>query len=79
MVAVPSNVAPLKNSTLLTVPSLSLALALSGIVAGEENVAPLAGPVNDTLGGVLAGLTKIAATADVVTAELLSVARAVRL
>jgi hypothetical protein len=49
-VAVPSSVAPLKNSTLLIVPPDSEAEAVIGIDAGAVNVAPLAGLVIDTVG-----------------------------
>ncbi len=49
-VAVPSRVAPLKNSTLLIDPPDSEAEAVIGIDAGAVNVAPLAGLVIDTVG-----------------------------
>jgi hypothetical protein len=43
--------APLRNSTLVTVPSMSDAVAARPIVAGAANVAPFAGCVSVTLGG----------------------------
>ena len=45
VVSVPNSVLPLNNSTLLIVPSLSLAVELMLIFAGARNVAPLAGLV----------------------------------
>ena len=45
---------PSKNSTFATVPSLSLADDLDRHAAGEVNIAPLAGLVIETVGGVLA-------------------------
>ena len=49
-VAVPSRVAPLKNSTLLIAAPDSEAEAVMGMVAAAVNVAPLAGLVIDTVG-----------------------------
>jgi hypothetical protein len=48
-------VLPFKNSTLAIVPSLSVAVALSEIVAGAVKVAPLSGLVRLTLGALLPG------------------------
>jgi amino acid permease len=44
---------PAKNSTFLTVPSLSVALAVMVIVVGAVNVAAFAGAVMLTAGGTL--------------------------
>src|SRR5687767_12949604 len=49
----PIRVAPAKKSTRLTVPSVSLALALIATVAGARYVAPDAGAVNDAAGELL--------------------------
>jgi hypothetical protein len=49
-VSVPKKLLPLNNSTLLIVPSLSLAVALTAIFAIAVNTAPLAGPVMLTVG-----------------------------
>jgi hypothetical protein len=49
-VIVESNVAPLKNSTLAIVPSLSTAAAIRFMVAGAEKIAPELGAVMDTVG-----------------------------
>ena len=54
-VSSPSLVAPLKNSTLATVPSASAAFAASEIFAGEVKLAPLDGEVSDTVGDWLDG------------------------
>ena len=48
---------PAKNSTLATVPSLSLAVAIRGISVGAVKPAPETGEVSVTLGGLLAGVT----------------------
>jgi len=78
LVAVPNRVVPLKKSTLVTVPSLSLADAVIVIFAGAVKLAPLAGLVMLTVGGELGGpLTVIVTAADVVAAPALSVALAV--
>jgi hypothetical protein len=71
---------PCKKSTRLTVPSVSLAFALTMMLAGALNVAPSAGAVSATVGGWFAGglFTVIERTADVVVAPSSSVARAVR-
>ncbi|MNV58450.1 hypothetical protein D3C71_1508280 [compost metagenome] len=49
----PSEVPPRKNSTLLTVPSLSLALALTVMLLPAVKLAPALGEVRLTLGGWL--------------------------
>jgi hypothetical protein len=41
--AVPTNVVPSKKSTVVTIPSLSLAVALTVIVAGAVKIAPVTG------------------------------------
>ena len=51
VVSSPSFAAPLKNSTLATVPSASDAVAARLTVAGAAKVAPLAGCVSVTVGG----------------------------
>jgi hypothetical protein len=71
-------VAPWKNSTLVTVPGdVSVALALIVILVPAANVAPEAGAVRLTDGGVLEDDTVIDLAADVVLALWLSVAIAV--
>ena len=55
-VSVPSGAEPLKNSTFVTEPSTSLAVAVTVIVAGSVNVAPLAGEVMLTDGSWLLGV-----------------------
>jgi hypothetical protein len=78
LVTVWINVDPLKNSTLLIVPSGSEAVAASAIVAGAEKTAPLPGAVKETAGGWFAGPVTVTVTgAEVVTAPSLSVATAV--
>src|SRR2546426_1019390 len=80
VVASPSLVPPWKNSTLATLPSTSVAVAEIGMFAGAVNVAPLAGLVMLTAGGLFdrPGLTVMLTAADVVVAPRLSVALAVR-
>ena len=75
----PSFVAPLKNSTLLTEPFASLALAAIVTEAGAVKVAPLVGEVRLTTGGVLPPVVvAVMVTAEeVVVAPWLSVATAV--
>src|SRR5713101_2256127 len=73
-VTVPASVAPSKKSTLAMVPSESLAVAVTVIVAGAVNTALLAGPVIVAVGGVS---TMILTAADVVLAPTSSVALAV--
>jgi hypothetical protein len=51
----PSLVVPLKNSTLVTWPSTSAAVAASGIVTGKVKLAPSDGDVSDTVGGWFGG------------------------
>src|SRR5205823_4466933 len=58
-------------------PSLSDALAASEIVAGAKKLLPDAGLVRLTVGTLFGAPTLIATGADVVTADRLSVARAV--
>ena len=53
VVSSPSLADPLKNSTLVTVPSESLAVAASETAAGAVKVAPLAGCVSAALGATL--------------------------
>ena len=65
-----------KNATDATVPSLSLAVAVTAIVAGDVNVAPSAGLVIETDGGTFAATVTCTAR-DVVVAPSLSVATAV--
>src|SRR5712692_10027645 len=72
-VAVPTSVAPSKKSTLATVPSASLAVAFTVMLAGAVKTALLAGPVIVTVGGTS---TIILTAAEVVLAPRLSVARA---
>ena len=73
-----SNVAPLKNSTLLMVaPVAGVALALIVMLAGGVKVALFAGEVMDTVGGG-GGVTVTVIGAEIVAAPLLSVALAVR-
>ena len=50
VVSVPTSVAPAKKSTLATVPSLSLGVAVSVIVAGAVKLPPPAGLVSATVG-----------------------------
>ena len=49
--AVPTSVAPEKNSTFAIVPMFAVALAWSAIVAGVVNVAPVTGVLSDTVTG----------------------------
>ncbi len=74
-VSVLSRVVPWKNSTLLTEPSASLAVALMVKLAGAFETVLLAGLVMLTVG---AALEMTVTAVDVVTALLLSVALAVR-
>ena len=73
----PSRVVPLRNSTLVTLPSGSLAVAVIVIVGFQGKIAPAVGEVMFTVGAVFAALTLIVAGALVVVAPRLSVARAV--
>ena len=77
VVSSPSFVVPLKNSTLVTVPSASEAVAARFTVAGAVKVAPLLGCVSVTVGAALLELTVIAEARLVVTPPRSSVARAV--
>src|SRR3954451_14320702 len=62
VVSSPSLADPLKNSTLLTVPSESVALAASETVAGAVNAAPFAGCVSAAPGAALLLTVTIFAT-----------------
>jgi hypothetical protein len=53
LASLPISVVPAKKSTRETVPSLSLAFALTSTVAGADTVVPFAGLVSVTVGGVL--------------------------
>ena len=77
VVSSPSFVAPRKNSTLWTVPSVSVAVASMVMVGCQANVASLAGEVMLAVGGLFAEMTVIVLAALVVVAPRLSVARAV--
>ena len=50
LASTPSDVVPRKNSTRATVPSASLALALTVMLAPAAKLLPAAGVVSDTLG-----------------------------
>ena len=78
-VSSPSFVAPSKNSTFVTVPSGSAAVAVIVMFAGNVNVAPFVGLAMLTVGDRFAALTTILTAAEVVVAVALSVAFAVRL
>jgi hypothetical protein len=68
-----------KNSTFVTLPSLSAAFALIVMLAGARKVAPSAGEVMETVGGVVVGgITSTATALLVVKPPLLSVAFAVK-
>jgi hypothetical protein len=56
VVSVPISVVPEKNWTLVMVPSLSDAVAARSTVAGAVKLAPFAGAVSETTGGVLVGV-----------------------
>src|SRR6188472_1505055 len=77
VVARPSTVVPSRNSTCVTLPSGSLALAVIVIVALFGKTAPAAGEVMLAVGGRFAGLTVILDAALVVVAPTSSAARAV--
>jgi hypothetical protein len=76
LVAVPTSKPFAKNSTLVTVPSASLAVAAIGIVAGEKRDCPELGDVRVTVGAEF-GVTAMEMPFDVATPRALSVARAV--
>src|SRR2546422_10635706 len=82
-VAVAIRVPPWKNSTCVTVPSGSEALAVSVIVAGAMKIEPVGGLVIVTTGGwfmgPLGGITVIETGSERVDIPPLSVATAVRL
>src|SRR6478735_4357737 len=76
----PRTAVPSRNSTLATLPSASLALALTVTVGFHANTAPSPGAVIAAVGGVLAvALTVTVAGALVVVKPSWSVARAVTL
>src|SRR5688572_8813313 len=62
VVSLPISVVPWKKSTRATVPSVSLAVALTVMLAGAVNVAPLAGAVSAAVGGVFGGATAVTLT-----------------
>ena len=62
----PSTVEPSRNSTVVTLPSASLAVAVTVIVGFQAKTAPSAGEVMLTVGGVFAALTVIVDAALVV-------------
>ncbi len=68
-----------KNSTLLTVPSVSDAAAVTAMAAGAVNDAPAEGAVIDTVGAAFGADTVMATGADTVSAPSLSTAVAVTL
>jgi hypothetical protein len=73
-----STVVRSRNSTFVTVPSGSLAVAVTVIVGFHAKIAPSAGEVTLAFGGVLAfALTVMVAAELVAVAPRLSVARAV--
>jgi len=61
-VSSPIFAAPLKNSTLVTVPSMSEAVAVRLTVAGDVKVAPFAGCVSAAAGGELLWMLTMRAT-----------------
>ena len=73
----PSTVVPSRNSTFVTLPSGSLAVAVTVIVGFQAKIAPSAGEVMFAVGAVFEALTVIVDGALVVVAPRLSVARAV--
>ena len=77
VVSVPRRVVPSRNSTLVTFPSGSLAVAVTVIVGFQAKTAPSAGDVMLAVGGVLPALTVIVDAALVVAPPRSSVARAV--
>ena len=80
LVAVPNSVVPLKNSTLVIVPSLSEAIAETVMFAGAVEVPLFAGAVRLTDGGTLAnGMTVMLRAPERVAVPELSVALAVKL
>jgi hypothetical protein len=66
-----------RNSTFVTLPSESLAVAVTAIVGFQAKMAPSAGEVMLAVGGVLPGLTVIVDATLVVAPPRSSVARAV--
>lgn len=70
IVSTPSDGAPLKNSSCVTDPSLSEALAVIVMFAGAVKVAPLVGELILTEGGLLpAGLTVTLTALEVAAAS----------
>jgi hypothetical protein len=69
----------LKNSTFVTDPSASSAVAVIVTSTGAVKMALLAGAVSVTVGGTLSGFTVMATAVEVVVALSSSVARAVRM
>ena len=55
MVSVPSRLPSAKKATWVTLPSLSLAVAVIAMLAGAVKLAPSAGLVSCAVGGVLGG------------------------
>src|SRR6185503_3813238 len=53
------SVVPAKKSTLVIVPPVSDAVALTVMLAGAVQVAPLAGAVSDTVGAWLVGVVTV--------------------
>jgi hypothetical protein len=79
VVSVPMRDVPAKNSTLTTLPSASVADAVSVTFVGMLNVEPFAGPVSVAEGGMFAApFTTMLTAVEVLVAPPLSVARAVR-
>ena len=73
----PNTVEPSRNSTFATLPSGSLAVAVTVIVGFQAKIAPSAGEVMFRVGGVLLALTVIVEAGLVPAPPRLSVARAV--
>ena len=73
----PSTVVPLRNSTFVTVPSRSLAVAVIVMLGFQVKIAASSGEVMLTVGATLGELTVIPDDTLVVTPPRLSVARAV--
>jgi hypothetical protein len=78
VVSWPSTVVPSRNSTFVTVPSGSPAVAVIVIIGFQLNTVPSAGEVIASLGGVFPAVTVMVAAALVVVKPRSSVARAVR-
>jgi hypothetical protein len=78
LVSVARRVEPSRNSTLVTLPSGSLAVAVTVMVGFQAKTAPLAGEVMLTVGGAFTAPTVIVTGALVVAPPASSVARAVK-